>query len=202
MIHHSSTVTSRRSTKPSSLPPRAGFNRTHRLVPAVWRGECRSCPWADYCRGELEALDHISLLPAVGTHDTAQLLDSGITTTTQMASLTSGATFGEYSVTEEAILQSHARASGTLLRRPDVDLELPDAAYQIDFDVETYLGTLYLAGLLIHEPGGAAFRPISDWTGTPDGERASSNSSSGTSTRSPTGEMRWSITGPGTSARF
>ena len=141
------------------------------IAPAVWRGECRSCPWAEYCRGELETLDHISLLPAVGAHDTAQLLDSGITTTTQMASLTSGAAFGEYSVTEEAILQARARASGSLLRRPDVDLELPDAAYQIDFDVETYLGTLYLAGLLIHEPGGAAFRPISDWTGTPDGER-------------------------------
>ncbi|MCP3859515.1 MAG: hypothetical protein GY704_07675, partial [Phycisphaeraceae bacterium] len=113
----------------------------------------------------------ISLLPAVGTHETEQLLNRGITTTTQVASLTSGATFGEYSVTEEAILQARARASGSLLRRPGVDLELPDAAYQIDFDVETYLGTLYLAGLLIHEPDGAAFRPISDWTGTPDGER-------------------------------
>ena len=141
------------------------------IVPAVWRGECRSCPWADFCRSELEALDHISLLPAVGARDTDQLLDSGITTTTQMASLTSGIVFGEYSVTDEAILQARARASGTLLRRPGVDLNLPDATHQIDFDVETYLGTLYLAGLLIHEPDGAAFRPISNWTGTPTGER-------------------------------
>lgn len=141
------------------------------LVPAVWRGECRSCPWADFCRSELESVDHISLLPEVGAHETAQLLDSGITTTTQIANCTSGVVFGEYSVTEEAILQARARASGTLLRRPGVDLGLPDAAHQIDFDVETYLGTLYLAGLLIHESEGAAFRPISDWSGTPDGER-------------------------------
>ena len=141
------------------------------LVPAVWRGECRSCPWADFCRSELEALDHVSLLPAVGAHETAHLLNSGITTTTQIADLTPGTAFGEYSLTDEAILQAHARASGALLRRPGVDLSLPDAAHEIDFDVETYLGTLYLAGLLVHEPEGAAFQPISDWTGTPAGER-------------------------------
>ena len=141
------------------------------IVPAVWRGECRSCPWADFCRNELEELDHISLLPAVGAHDTHELLGSGITTTTQMASLAPGIVFGEYSVTDEAILQARARATGTLLRRPGVGLDLPEAANQIDFDVETYLGTLYLAGLLVHEPEGAAFRPIADWTGTPAGER-------------------------------
>ena len=147
------------------------FQPEHPVVPAVWRGECRSCPWADYCRGELEAADHVSLLPAVGAQDTAQLLDSGVVTTTQMASLSSGTTFGEYVVTEEAILQARARASGALLRRHGIDIELPHATHQVDFDVETYLGTLYLAGLLIHEPTGAAFRPIADWTGTPEGER-------------------------------
>jgi predicted RecB family nuclease len=141
------------------------------LVPAVWRGECRSCPWADFCRTELESVDHISLLPEVGAYETDQLLKSGITTTTQMASLTPDIVFGEYTVTQEAILQANARASGTLLRRPGVDLDLPDAAHQIDFDVETYLGSLYLAGLLVHEPEGSAFRPISDWSGTPAGER-------------------------------
>jgi predicted RecB family nuclease len=99
------------------------------------------------------------------------LLNSGITTTDQVTSLEPGIVFGEYAITEEAILQARARASGTLLHRPDVDLDLPDAAHQIDFDVETYRGALYLAGLLIHEPGGSTFRPISDWTGTPAGER-------------------------------
>jgi predicted RecB family nuclease len=99
------------------------------------------------------------------------LLNSGITTTAQVASLEPGIVFGGYTITEEAILQARARASGTLLRRPGVDLDLPDAAHQIDFDVETYRGALYLAGLLIDEPGGSAFRPISDWTGTSAGER-------------------------------
>jgi predicted RecB family nuclease len=141
------------------------------IFPAVWRGECRSCPWADFCRNELEELDHVSLLPAVGAHDTRELIDSGITTTAQMANLTPGIVFGEYRVTDEAILQARARAKGALLRRPGVDLDFPEAKNQIDFDVETYLGTLYLAGLLVHESGGAAFRPIADWTGTAAGER-------------------------------
>ena len=141
------------------------------LIPPVWRGECRSCPWADFCRSELEAIDHVSLLPAVGAHDTARLLDSGVATTAHLATLTPGSMHGGYEVTDEAILQARARASGTLLRRSGVDLTLPSAAHQIDFDVETYLGTLYLAGLLVHGTGGAVFRPISNWTGTPSGER-------------------------------
>ena len=141
------------------------------LVPPVWRGECRSCPWSHFCRDELEGIDHISLLPAVGALDTARLLDSGVATTAHMATLTPGSVHGGYEVREEAILQARARASGTLLRRSGVDLDLPPAANQVDFDVETYLGTLYLAGLLVHEADGAAFRPISNWTGTPPGER-------------------------------
>ncbi|MGB9357814.1 MAG: TM0106 family RecB-like putative nuclease [Acidimicrobiia bacterium] len=144
---------------------------TRPLIPPVWRGACRSCPWAEYCRDELEAIDHVSLLPAVGAHDTKRLLDSGVATTTHVAGLQPGSVHGGYEVSEEAILQARARASGSLLRRTGVDLTLPFAANQIDFDVETYLGTLYLAGLLVHEPDGAAFRPISNWTGTPAGER-------------------------------
>ena len=141
------------------------------LIPPVWRGACRSCPWSEFCRDELEAIDHVSLLPAIGAHDTERLLNSGVATTAHMASLTAGSVHNGYEVSQEAILQAKARASGSLLRRTGVDLALPSAANQVDFDVETYLGTLYLAGLLVHEPDGAAFRPISNWTGTPSGER-------------------------------
>jgi predicted RecB family nuclease len=141
------------------------------LVPAVWRGECRSCPWADFCRAELENVDHVSLLPAVGANDTRQLLAAGVSTTAHVADLDPGAFVGAVEIADEAILQARARGAGTLLRRAGIDVTLPNAAVEIDFDVETYRGTLYLAGLLITDTDGSRFEPISDWTGTPGGER-------------------------------
>lgn len=141
------------------------------LVPAIWRGECRSCPWAAFCRSELEGVDHVSLLPAIGASDTRHLVAAGVSTTARMAGLVPGTFVGNVEISGEAILQARARRAGTLLRRSDVDVALPDAAVEIDFDVETYRGVLYLAGLLITDSGGSRFEPIADWTGTPGGER-------------------------------
>ena len=141
------------------------------LVPPVWRGECRSCPWAEFCRAELEGIDHISLLPAIGANATRQLLAAGLTTATRMADLRPGTVVGDLEIPDEAILQARARGTGELFRRAGADLALPDAAVEIDFDIETYGGVLYLAGLLITDGGGSNFEPIADWTGTPIGEQ-------------------------------
>ena len=141
------------------------------LVPAVWRGECRSCPWADLCRAELEDVDHVSLLPAIGAIETKHLLAAGISTTSHVADLDTGALADEFEIPDEAILQARARGAGTLLRRTGADVTLPNTAVEIDFDVETYRGVLYLAGLLITDADGSRFEPIADWTGTPGGER-------------------------------
>ncbi|MEA3502203.1 MAG: TM0106 family RecB-like putative nuclease [Actinomycetota bacterium] len=141
------------------------------MVPPIWRGECRSCPWAEFCLSELEDLDHVSLLPAIGANDTRQLLASGITTTARMADLDPGVFVGDLRIPDEAVLQARARGAGALIRRAGTDLTLPVAAVEIDFDIETYGGVLYLAGLLITDHDGSAFEPIADWTGTPNGER-------------------------------
>jgi len=140
------------------------------LVPAVWRGECRGCPWADVCRAELESIDHVSLLPAVPADDTERLLAAGITTTAHVARLTSDDTPPEMDNATEAILQARARGAGRLLARTGADMTLPDRRVEIDFDVETYRGALYLAGLLVGGPDAAEYRPISNWTGSPEGE--------------------------------
>lgn len=141
------------------------------LVPAIWRGECRSCPWARFCRAELEGVDHVSLLPAIGASATRQLIAAGVSTTTRMADLAPGTFVGDVEISDEAILQARARGAGTLLRRSGIDVTLPDAPVEIDFDVETYRGVLYLAGLLITDADGSRYEPLADWTGTPDGER-------------------------------
>ena len=141
------------------------------LVAPVWRGECRSCPWADFCRAELESIDHVSLLPAIGAHDTSQLLAAGVSTTAHIADLDPGTLVGDVEILDETILQARARGAGTLLRRDGANVILPESAVEIDFDVETYRGSLYLAGLLITDADGSRFEPIADWTGTPDGER-------------------------------
>ena len=141
------------------------------LVPPVWRGECRGCPWAPLCRAELEELDHVSLLPAIRAHDTQRLLNAGISTTATVADLTPDTTPADLDNPHEAILQARARAAHSLLPRSGSDLSLPDEPVEIDFDVETYHGILYLAGLLITENGISRYRPFTDWTGTPHGER-------------------------------
>jgi predicted RecB family nuclease len=141
------------------------------LVPAIWRGECRTCPWAKFCRAELESTDHVSLLPAVGASDTRRLIAAGVSTTASVAALVPGTYVGDLEISGEAILQARARDAGTLLRRSGIDTSQPEAAVEIDFDVETYRGVLYLAGLLITDTDGSSFEPIADWTGTPDGER-------------------------------
>ncbi|MEN8233501.1 MAG: TM0106 family RecB-like putative nuclease [Actinomycetota bacterium] len=140
------------------------------LVPPVWRGQCRSCPWARSCRTELEAADHVSLLPAVGPTATERLLAAGIETTSVVAGL-AAETLEVLDVSGEARLQARARGAGELIRRAGADLALPDVSVEIDFDIETYGGVLYLAGLLITDEAGSRFEPIADWTGAPEGER-------------------------------
>jgi len=152
----------------------AGRNHPERpLVPPMWRGECRGCPWADVCRSELEDIDHVSLLPAVRAHDTHRLLAAGVTTTATVARLTPESLPSDMENPDEAILQARARAARSLLIRSGSDLTLPSAGgeVEVDFDVETYHGVLYLAGLLVGGSESPEFRPITDWTGTQEGER-------------------------------
>ena len=141
------------------------------LVPAVWRGRCRSCPWRDYCRAELEAVDHVSLLPTVRRADTERLTAAGITTTRQLAAVASDTTLDDYEINPESILEARARSRRALLPRDDVDLELPSADVAVDFDIETYQGMVYLAGLLVTDAGESTYRSIADWTATGSGER-------------------------------
>lgn len=140
------------------------------LVAAVWRGECRNCPWSRLCRAQLTAVDHVSLLPAVSPGVNERLVGAGVETTAALSGL-SAEIVESLSIPQEACLQARARRRGELLRREGAVLSLPDAQVEIDFDIETYGGMLYLAGLLVNDDQGSRFEPIADWTGTSAGER-------------------------------
>ncbi len=143
----------------------------HPLVPPLWRRECRDCPWRGPCRHHLETRDDVSLLPHVTPRIAARLVAAGIDTTTRLADLRPGTRLGGTRIPHEAVLEARARQAGTLLPRRRAVPDFASVTTEVDLDLETYHGTIYLAGLLTTSDAGTTYRPIADWTGTPAGER-------------------------------
>jgi predicted RecB family nuclease len=139
------------------------------LVGEWWRGECKRCDWQERCFALLTAADDPTLLNGISVFDREELAVDGITTITDVAGL---APDDDRVQNAEVITQARARISGRLLRRgesPAVD-SLPSASREVDFDIETYKGQIYLAGFLVTEDGASRYEPIVDWTGSPNGE--------------------------------
>lgn len=139
------------------------------LVGAWWRGECKRCDWQERCLSQLTAAEDPTLLNGISVLDRDELAVNGITTITDVARL---APNDERVQNADVIAQARARISGRLLRRnkaPAVE-SLPSARREIDFDIETYNGQIYLAGLLVTEDETSRYEPIVDWTGTQSGE--------------------------------
>ncbi len=141
------------------------------LVDPWMRGECQTCNWHDLCLGDLIHLDDPTLLRGVDAEMRNALIGDGIRTVADVA----GLSLDDARMADNAtVVQARARTYGGLMRRtPDgVPIDLPRRRIEVDFDIETSGGTIYLAGLLISEEDGEPrYEPIADWTGTPDGER-------------------------------
>jgi predicted RecB family nuclease len=58
-----------------------------RIVPPVRIGQCATCPWEALCLRELEAVDHVSLLPRSTVDQYHAHADRGVTTRAQIAAL-------------------------------------------------------------------------------------------------------------------
>jgi predicted RecB family nuclease len=139
------------------------------LVGAWWKGECRRCDWRERCLALLSAAEDPTLLNGISVVDREELAVDGITTITDVAGL---APDDDRVQNAEVITQARARIAGRLLRRgkaPAVD-SLPSAFREVDFDIETYNGRIYLAGFLVTEDEVSRYEPIVDWSGSPDGE--------------------------------
>ncbi len=62
-------------------------HRLARKVVPVWTNECESCPWRAVCRRELEADDHVSLLPGSTYRRYLAHAERGVTTRRDLAEL-------------------------------------------------------------------------------------------------------------------
>ncbi len=149
------------------------YGDTHQASPLAdpwWRGECKRCSWGDRCAAQLSAVDDVTLLTQLSDAARTELRSAGITRIGQIAELTPD----DVRVPDPSVVyQARARTAGQLLRF-DVDatpMDGPDAPVEIDFDIETYGGAIYLAGFLITRNGVSTYEPIADWTGTDRGER-------------------------------
>ncbi len=140
------------------------------LVDPWWRTECTRCDWAAHCKGRLEATSDVTLLSNVTTSVRDRLARDGITTIEQVAAMdpTDDRLPGP-----KVVLQARARAVGRLLRfdDPSTPLDVPSSPTEVDFDIETYRGQIYLAGFLITANGSSTYEPIIDWKGDLTGER-------------------------------
>jgi len=149
------------------------FGDLHRDTPLEepWqRGECARCDWENLCRTQLVAVDDVTLLTNISSKERQELASTGIQRIDQIADLEPGDTrIGDSSI----VLQARARTAQRLLRfTPGQEpLDIPSAATEVDFDIETYRGSIYLAGFLTTRNESSVYEPIADWTGTLDGER-------------------------------
>ncbi len=131
--------------------------------------ECGRCPWQDVCGSWLRSVDDPTLLRDVGRNERRALAEEAVTTVADIARLPLDTELVEGS----AVMQARALSADTLLSyRPTGEpVPLAGAPVEVDFDIETHGGRVYLAGLLITENGISRFDPIADWSGSPDGER-------------------------------
>ncbi len=140
------------------------------MIPPAFKPECDQCPWTDRCVDELKAIDDPTLLRGVSSSDRDRLLENGVSTIAEIASLDLASDLVGSST---LVRRARAYTMSQLLRSDNGrgPLPLPDEPIEVDFDIETYQGRIYLAGLMITDASGSRFEPIADWSGTPDGER-------------------------------
>jgi predicted RecB family nuclease len=140
------------------------------LHPPWWRTECRRCDWSGLCKEQLETADDVTLLTKVDNNDRDALSADGIATIGSVAALQPD---DDRLPDNSVVLQARARTAGRLLRRDTRGgpLAIPSAVREVDFDIETYNGEIYLAGFLVTVGDISTFEPVVDWADTSVGER-------------------------------
>lgn len=140
------------------------------LVTAWWRGECNSCDWRLLCHDQLTAVDDPTLIRGITDVERTLLGGSGIVTGEDIAALD----LDDDRIGDPAIvLDARVRTAGHLMQISPAagQVDLPSARREVDFDIETYGGRIYLAGFLVTENEESHFDPVVDWVGSEATER-------------------------------
>jgi predicted RecB family nuclease len=133
--------------------------------PACWRSECDRCDWKTLCKAQLSEVDDPTLLRGIRSELRADLAAAGITTVAEIA----GLSLHDARVDDESVVrQARAMTAGRLLRSDagTKPIDVPTSPIEVDFDIETYGGRIYLAGFLVTRNGASTFDPVCDWVGT------------------------------------
>lgn len=158
---------------------RGGADDPAPLVTPIVVDECARCQWWDHCRPQLHE-DDVSLRVDKGRLDVreiATLRRNGIFTITDLVDADLEALLERYlpevqhRTGAESRLRTAARrawmiVSGVALERvTEGPVDLPPAALEIDFDIETTAGGLvYLWGFLINDGGRPRYQAFSTFT--------------------------------------
>jgi predicted RecB family nuclease len=138
---------------------------------APWiRTECDTCDWRNVCIAQLTTADDPTLLRGVDATTRDALADQGVLTVTEVADLDPTDPGVPRS---DVVFQARARVHGGLLSAGgDGDpMDLPSSRVEVDLDLETHAGSVYLAGLMTTVEGVSTYEAITDWSNTTRGER-------------------------------
>lgn len=159
----------RQQGDPQARPP---------MVHPIVIDECRRCQWWQYCRAQIPA-DDLSVKLDKGPLDVREismLRRLGVRTVTDLAAADLATLLPQYLAevrhrdnAESRVTNAHRRAvmlaqGRTLERISTGPVELPTAAMEIDFDLESAAdGRVYLWGFLVNDASGSRYQPFVAW---------------------------------------
>ncbi|MGI9016430.1 MAG: TM0106 family RecB-like putative nuclease, partial [Euzebya sp.] len=140
------------------------------VVPAL-NGECPTCPWQSVCRPKMESAHELTLVPKISWRERQDLRERGVHTRTDLAALDPA----EQRTPSLSAAVDHARlaqAGLAVARRRGVQgLVLPRADVEVDVDMESDDGEVYLWGNLVSDSGAPAYVPFHDLSSSLDPDR-------------------------------